>query len=302
MRNIEFYLSNNGLSMSQATSISNSMTQRVNDIDSTMSNWTVIKETVFLKDKEIVNKNINLPDKEEINSLLREKQLLISAISWIMESVKVKNSYLEQIKRNKYSEPVPVLENIEYIPMLNPVNEEWGMSKLSQSEIEEFVIRVAESSVIGKFIHKGSILEKLRNESNISEFVSMKRIGKEEFISQLTVSVGAFEELSSYHKELAEKHLESEKRVNYFKAKIQNLVNEENQRIIQVNSENNRKNSLLKEEAKSRLDKLISEYNLKVSEFEKENLKELSRVSKLRIVIPSQIQDTVNLYLKGDKE
>jgi hypothetical protein len=302
MKNIEFYLSNKGLSMSQATSISNSMNQRVSDIDATMSNWTTIQETILLKDKEIVNKVINLPETDEINSLLKEKQNLISAISWIMESVKVKNSYLEQIKRNKYSEPVPVLENIEYISMFQPVDDEWGTAKLSQSEIEEFVIRVAESSVIGKFIHKGSILEKLRNESNISEYVSVKKIGKEEFITELTVSEGAFEELSSFHKELAEKHLESEKRVNYFKAKVQNLINEENQRIIQVNSENSRKNSLLKEEAKTRLDKLISEYNSKVSEFEKENLKELSRVSKLRIVIPSKIQDTVNSYLKGDNE
>ncbi|MFA9206697.1 MAG: hypothetical protein ACEQSN_00095 [Yersinia sp. (in: enterobacteria)] len=58
--------------------------------------------------------------------------------------------------------------------MFQPVDDEWGTAKLSQSEIEEFVIRVAESSVIGKFIHKGSILEKLRNESNISECVSVK--------------------------------------------------------------------------------------------------------------------------------
>lgn len=112
--------------------------------------------------------------------------------------------------------------------------------QLSQAEILEYVTLEARASEIGKFIHEDGHLTKLRKElPTLPPF--FKESGWNATSGYIANHVHIHEEhkngkLDAYHEEFASKHREYNQRVNYFKAKVKNLVNDENARIAGENA------------------------------------------------------------------
>ena len=114
------------------------------------------------------------------------------------------------------------------------------------------------------------------------------------------------EELGDLHEKLAAVHRKYEQRVNYFKAKVKNLVTAENARIAK---ENANKEALCNEENQ----KVIADYNKKREEwqsdyrkashlFEEERQKEIEKAAALRIAIDPRFQSVIDMFLKEVEE
>jgi hypothetical protein len=193
----------------------------------------------------------------------------------------------------------PQTENITLIPL---VNEKWGWDQLSLLEYNEYLEVEAYAAHIGQFIHKDCKLDILRKELSTIKTLEWMTI-KDGEKTPLKVSVHHNQaQLLDIHNNLAALHRKYEQRVNYFKAKVKNLVTEENARISRVNadeqaivSHSNRK----KEDTFSELLRVYRDENLRlIQDFEKTRQEDIQKVAGLRITVDTRFQPTVDKYLK----
>jgi hypothetical protein len=109
-------------------------------------------------------------------------------------------------------------------------------------------------------------------------------------------------QLLDIHNNLAALHRKYEQRVNYFKAKVKNLVTEENARISKVNADEqaivNNSNKKM-EDTFSELLRVYRAENLRlIQDFEKTRQEDIQKVAGLRITVDTRFQPTVDKYLK----
>ena len=110
------------------------------------------------------------------------------------------------------------------------------------------------------------------------------------------------EELGDLHEKLAGVHRNYEQRVNYFKAKVKNLVTSENARIAKENA--------VKEASVNEANqKVLHDYNKAKEEwqanyrkashlFEEERQKDIQKTAALRIAIDPRFQEVIDMFLK----
>ena len=114
------------------------------------------------------------------------------------------------------------------------------------------------------------------------------------------------EQLSQLHESLSAAHRNAEKRVNYFKAKIKNLVTIENARISKENSiEQNRVNVInqkINEEYNSAYSKWSGEYTEAMHLFESARNEEIQEVAALKIEVPLLFKPTIDMFLNTIKQ
>jgi hypothetical protein len=181
------------------------------------------------------------------------------------------------------------------------VDESFGWSQLSVNELNEYYQSEALAAHIGKFIHKGSKLESLRNET-----VNMKSIEWMELETGKKTPVEiksnhTSEKLSAIHEELATLHRQYEQRTNYFKAKVKNLTTEENARIAGLNKiESNRvndENYIINNQYKKDMEVYNNEVSKVKNKFEEYRQQEIKRISALRIQVDARFQSIVDMFL-----
>jgi hypothetical protein len=109
------------------------------------------------------------------------------------------------------------------------------------------------------------------------------------------------DQLGDLHEQLAGVHRTHEQKVNYYKAKVKNLVTTENARIARERAD---RQSAVNE----RNDKLMTEYQAARSEwahnkrkaemeFEEGRQKEIARISALRIEVDAKFKAVVDYFL-----
>jgi hypothetical protein len=227
------HLSTKGLSMSQAQSISNLCNQRALEIQREIDSYnncsksiTISRETYMMQEGLVIS--------EDILDKLRTKGELHATQAFLMEAIKNKESEIGRIRNLRPDTSHLVAPVREYAPdyeILYDVEEAWGWAQLSDSEYSEYLQEEALASHLGQFIHKNGKLSELRRElPNIStlEWFEVEDGRK------TPVKVTKHHHPSSLmelHEEVAELHRKHEQRVNYFKAKVKNLVSDENARI-----------------------------------------------------------------------
>lgn len=296
-------LNTTGLSLSQAQSISNLCFQRTQDISSTLSVINNAEKTLKIGNETYVE-TVGNKMPANVVDLLLEKALLHATQAFLMENIKAKDSLLKELKDKYFISPLtepdfPITESITLIPL---VNEKWGWDQLSLSEYNEYLEAEAYAAHIGQFIHKDCKLDILRKELSTIKTLEWMTV-KDGEKTPLKVSVHHNQaQLLDIHNDLAALHRKYEQRVNYFKAKVKNLVTEENARISKVNadeqaivSHSNRK----KEDTFSELLRVYRDENLRlIQDFEKTRQEDIQKVAGLRITVDTRFQPTVDKYLK----
>jgi hypothetical protein len=286
-------LSTNGLSLSQAQSISNLCNQAARDINSKLNNINNVTKELTIGDKTYVETKGN-PVPSDLMQLLDTRSRLHATQGFLMENIKAKDDLLKEIKNREY----PELKEEDY---LSEVSEEWGWCQLSNSEYSEYLEAEAYASHFGQFIHKGGVLDKLRNELPTIKTLEWIQIedGKK---TPLNVTIHhTIDQLGELHEELASVHRKHEQKVNYYKAKVKNLVTTENARIARHNADKTAEvteiNDKILTEYKSAREKWQSAYKKAKMEFEELRQKEISKAASLRIEIDPRFKSTVDLYL-----
>jgi hypothetical protein len=293
--------------MSQAQSISNLCNQRSRDISFKLRDINNVEKVLEIGGKTYVE----TPGKkmpENVADLLADKSRLHATQAFLMENIKAKDEMLSEIKHRQMEFDLLAPNRGELLDaeIESSVSEDWGWSQLSLSEYNEYLEAEAFASHVGQFIHKGGKLDNLRSELptlKTLEWIEVES-GKK---TPLKVSVHhTAEELGDLHEQLAGVHRNHEQRVNYFKAKVKNLVTTENARIAKENA--------VKEASVSEANqKVLNDYNKAKEEwqasyrkashlFEEERQNEIKKTAALRIAIDPRFQMVIDMFLKDVAE
>ena len=292
-----------GLSLSQAQSISNLCFQRAQDIASQLSNLNNSEKSLEYNGKTLIeHKGKKLP--ENVKELLQEKARLHACQAFLMEHIKLKDRLIKDAQRDGFSTELvaPARPEFKDCKHTSQVGEDWGWEQLSNAEKNEFLESEAFAAHIGQFIHKGSVLDGLRNELPHLKTLEWMEIKKDEKVP-LTVTIHHTpEQLLKLHNDLAAEHRKHEQRVNYFKSKVKNLVTSKNAEIANENakaqSEVNASNSILREEYQKAMATYQDAIKTETHQFENARQEKIKMLAGLRIDVDSRFQPVIDLYLK----
>lgn len=321
--------SKDGLSMTDAQSISNMCNQKAVTIESklkafnnyekvldmsTMPNATATEERMIRK---VAGVKIN--DKEDIKSLLSKKARYHSLQAYLMEHLKLKESLIEEATSERdygfvnptYAElglepPVSIHSDEEY-KALEPfigLDEEERIDiiykDLSASDLLELAINETKAAHFGTFIHKDGHLDKLRKElTKLPEFEIMEFPDKRSAVVLLKVHHTP-DSLLEVHEAIADEHRNYERKVNAIKAKVKiaetELANSEitRQQVYKTALEKIQKriaevNSKINVDFQNAVNKLRGEHTIKCNN-------EITRIAKLKIAKPDAFTEIFGEY------
>jgi len=295
-------LSNTGLSLSQAQSISNLCFQRAKDIDNELRTVNNVQKELKINDEtyvETVGKKLPV----DTIQLLVEKSKLHACQAFLMENIKAKDQMITELQREHFVYNVEEPESPKHLTYqeLPLVNEVWGWSQLSVGEYNEYLESEAYASHIGQFIHKDGKLDFLRRELpsiKTLEWITIKDGEK----TPLKVTIHHTQsELTELHETLASMHRKYEQRVNYFKAKVKNIVTDENARLSKENSvkiaEVIRENEKMNKEFNVVYTKFLDEKLKSKQDFETTRQEKIKETASLRIQVDVRFQEVIDEFL-----
>lgn len=296
-------LTKTGLSLSQASSVSNLCYQRAQEINNKLSGINNATRT-FKLEGETFTQVVGKPIPADVVALIQEKAKLHAAQAFLMTNIKAKDDLLNDLKKKIFKSKLKAPENPDLLPYkpVALVDEYWGWDQLSATEYAEFLEQEAYAAHIGQFIHKDSILDKLRDELPRIKALDWVDIKAGEKTPVKVEAHHTPEQLLKYHEELAVIHRTHEQRVNYFKAKVKNLVTEENARISKENAiqqaEINKKNEQIRLEYTNKYLTYSEALKVEKEEFETTRQKEIQEAAALRISVDPRFQETIDMFLK----
>jgi hypothetical protein len=296
-------LSSKGLSLSQATSISNLCNQRASEIGKKLEVVNNYSKTVTVGNMmHVTVKGRPLP--ENVVDLLKEKAELHACQAFLMENIKTKDAMLKQIKVVPADiSGVKFPEEYEYVEpkVITQVGEDWGWDQLTVAEYNEFLEAQAYAAHIGEFIHKGSPLDKLRAELSTLPDIEWMNIKDGEKSPVVIETHHTSEGLLKVHEDLAAIHRSYEQRVNYFNAKVKNLVTAENARIAKLNSDAQNEATKINNDRQTEYQtayKKATEELLNVrAEFENARQASIKEIAALKISVDPRFQKVIDIFL-----
>ncbi len=296
---------NQGLSLSQAQSISNLCNQRAREIDANISGVNNCEKTVEISSKtHIILAGKPLPT--NIVSLLIEKAELHACQAFLMENIKAKDFMLKTAKNERADDSV--IEMPEKPKFVNPsvnmlpeVGEDWGWSQLSIVESNEFLEAEAYAAHIGQFIHSGMPLDVLRTELVKLPAIEWMEIKTGEKTPVTIKKHHSPEQLMSTHEVLAKLHRDFEQRVNYFKSKVKNITTLENARIAKHNADAQNDAQNTNNQLQAAYETAYKAYSEAVkslnAEFEKTRQAKIKEIASMRIGVDARFQKVVDTFL-----
>lgn len=296
-------LNKKGLSLSQAQSISNLCFQRAREIESRLSNLNNASKT-FAHGREILTQTPGKPIPANISDLLLEKAMLHATQAFLVENMKAKTAKLESIRKEQFNfkDEAPERTEKERAVLLPSVDANWGAEQLTVQEANEWLYNEAHAAHLGQFIHKGSTLERLREELptiQTVEWIDIE-VGKKTPIKVTPHHTS--ENLLKIHEQLAELHRGYEQKVNYYKAKVNNLITLENARIAKVNADEqsrvNEINSKIDASFSTEFNAWLGKQRKASQEFESERNTRMKEASELRIEVSPLFKSTIDGFIK----
>lgn len=300
-------LSTKGLSMSQAQSISNLCNQRAQNIDAQLNIINNASKTVTIAGETYEQEEAH-PMPDNIIELVLEKGRLHATQAFLMEALKAKEKELITLRavNFKYDVPAPVRKEPELVNILDAVDEDWGWKQLTNAEYNEYLEVEAYASHIGQFIHKRGTLTLLREQ--ISKLASLEWITIRDG-EKTPVKVKKHhtaDALNAKHEEFAKLHREYEQRVNYYKAKVKNLVTIENARIAAVNAQVLNDYGKLESQYNSEYQLAYTEWITaraqaqQEAEVKREN--QIKETAALRINVDPRFQPVIDMFLTESED
>lgn len=295
-------LGKKGLSMSEATSISNICNQKALDIVNKLSVVNNYSKTVKVDGEDyVVSQGNELPT--DVVELVLEKARYHSTQAFLMENIKAKDTLIKDLKAKSFLHEVtsPILGTLEAAKLLPEVGDAWAREQLSLEEANEYLSQETIAAHVGQFIHNKSILDSLRKELPNIELLEWMEIetGKK---APVKVEVHhTQDQLSKLHEKFSALHRDAEQKVNFIKAKMKNLITSENARIAELNSEEltrvNNINSSIREEYLEASKKWREACKVAEQAFEAKRNRDIQEASSLKIKTAAQFQSTVDEIL-----
>ena len=295
-------LASKGLSMSQASSISNLCNQRSKDITVALADINNVSKELTIGVETYIETQGN-PIPANVVTLLQDKARLSATQAFLMENIKAKDELITKIKKEqfKYDVEAPIRPTTISEILPSEVDEDFGWDTLTTAEYNEYLEAEAYASHIGQFIHKGGKLDRLRAELptiKTLEFMEIE-VGKK---TPLKVTIHHTpEQLLTIHEELAALHRGYEQKVNYFKSKAKNAVTSENARIQkergEIQAKVNQQNSDLANAYKLAYEQWNAEQYKAQHEFEEKRQGRIQEAVNLKIEVAPRFQDVVDEFL-----
>lgn len=300
-------LSTKGLSMSQAQSISNLCNQNAIEIQRELDSYNNCSKSITVAG-QVYSLQDGVPMPDNILDLLKNKGDLHAAQAFLMEAIRSKDAMISGIKNSQpdLSHLVkPERELIDDYEVEYGVEESWGWTQLSDTEYAEYLQAEALASHLGQFIHKSGKLTQLRKELPNTPSIEWFEVedGKKTPVKVTKHHLAPV--LMSVHEQIAAEHRVYEQRVNYYKAKVKNLVSDENARIQRVNADKAAEFLKLEKEAHEKYQLAMDAYNGEVlrltMEFNSQRELDIKAAAALRINVDPRFQHVIDMFITAEK-
>ncbi len=288
--------------MSQAQSISNMCNQRAQEIANKIGVVNNAEKTITIGGKTYTETQ-GMPMPADIIDIINEKATLHACQGFLMEALKAKDAELTRLRGMRFAYDVaqPEHQEADEADITASVNEEWGWAQLSDAEYADYLDVDSRAAHIGQFIHKNGKLDRLRAELpgikslEWMEVENGKKTPVEVKIHHTSSS------LLDLHEKLALQHRELEQRVNYYKAKVKNLVTVENARIHAENMVKadtyQKAQQALDEQYQIAMNSWRNARSVAASQFEKERELAIKDASALRINVDPRFQTVIDKFI-----
>lgn len=294
-----------GLSMTQASSVSNLCNQRASDIKAEIDGVNNYSKSMSYNgsDLEIIP-GVKMPD--NIMELLEEKSKLHAAQAFLMENIKEKEKIMNKLKFKMFEPSIARPKEPKYATAKETdlVDGSWGVDQLTYAEQVKFINHQAYAAHIGQFIHKGGKLDLLRKELPHLPSVEFHELKAGQKDPVMVNKHHNAKDLLGLHEKLAKLHREHEAGVNYFKAKVKNLVSVENARIERENANLVRGLAQTNAETRREYEEAIKSYQeatlAESKEFEAKREEGIKEASAYRIELIAPFKETIDMFLEDE--
>jgi hypothetical protein len=199
----------------------------------------------------------------------------------------------------------PTRGKMEKPNLQDEVEESWGWDQLTTAEYNEYLEVEAYAAHIGQFIHNRGKLDQLRKElpsMKTLEWLEVE-VGKKTPVKVDTHHTA--EQLLELHEALAGLHREYEQRVNYFKAKVKNLVTAENARIARANADEqarvNAINQKIQAEFESAQKAWLGDEQKEIFNFQEHIENHIKEIASYRIQVPARFQPVIDMFITPEQ-
>ena len=299
-------LANKGLSMSQAQSISNLCNQNALEIQREIDSYNNCSKSMTIAG-QVYDMQEGMPISGDILDKLKNKGDLHATQAFLMEALKSKDSELIRLRNM-----VPNLDHLiapqrTYVPdyeILYNEEESWGWTQLSDSEYSEYLQVEAMASHLGQFIHRNGKLTQLRKDLPNTASLEWFEVKDGEKTPVKVTKHHVSGALLAIHEDIADKHRVYEQRVNYYKAKVKNLVSDENARIQKLNADKAAEFLKIEKELNQNYQLAMDAYNGEIlrltMEFNSQRELNIKAAAALRINVDSRFQHVIDLFITAE--
>ena len=296
-------LSTKGLSMSQAQSISNLCNQRAQEMQRELDSYNVSSKSIKIGG-EIFALESAYAMPSTVLELLKEKSRLHATQAFLMEAIKEKADIIQRLEYTRFdSSSLVEPERPEYpdFNLADTVGETWGWAQLTANEYNEYLMAEAYASHLGQFIHKGGKLTQMRKQLADLPAIEWMNVKDGEKTPVKIQKHHTAQQLLAVHEQIANEHRVYEQRVNYYKAKVKNLVSDENARIQKENADNAKAFELeeqrINEEYRAAMQTYRSQLMAEMSSFNADREKAIKDAAALRISVDPRFQDVIDMFI-----
>ena len=281
--------------MSQAQSISNRINQEAMDIERTIAAVNSASKSFVVNGEEYETQTaVPLP----LDLVLRLGKMR-AAQAFLMENIKAKEELMTEAECVEFIfKAAPIRPSLMEPKLENLEDYAWATRQMSSVSVNEFLHAEGMASVIGKSIHNGSTIDRLRREVGNKtpiEYIELTQGVK----TPIRVKYHIDEvKLSLTYQELHKQHLKWNGIANKFKASVKNFLSSHNEGVKKRNAEAIREVKVLNEDAQSQY---VADFNSwrqsekeARSRFEGIVEKEVNKISKLKIIVPDIFEELIS--------
>lgn len=235
------YFSDKGESMSDAQNFKGKCTQIMEIIRGNFEGAGAVKEHYVYEGRDVIKREPIRLSAADIEKYAGKDGEVNTLNAWFSKAINAKVLLLENIKN---SHSITLLEDGEQIaeveveefkdkvPTIDQVTAETVLATWAPNERAEFLLMDQQCAALGKLIHKNRVLHNIYNspEATTSKMVELASgTGYNKVYPLIFTPMYEKKELVSIREiyiKLHDKHREIEKKVNWYKAKLNNQVSE----------------------------------------------------------------------------
>ena len=236
------YFSEKGESMSDAQNIKGKCTQIMEIVRGTFEGAGASKEILHFDTKDVVRREPVKLAAEDIKKLAGKDGEVNALNGWYARSIEAKNLLINSIRQaaaDKFLESEEKFKEVKFTevfdltqPRLGTVNEETIFGTWAANERAELLLQEQKCVALGKLIHKGQKLHQLytapmAKTSKVEQLPSGTGHNKAYPVTvEPLYTAKELAPIKKLYMELHDEHRELEKKVNWYKAKMNNQLND----------------------------------------------------------------------------